>query len=254
MKLRTVIAALALCGMSAAVVAGDVATVNGKGIDQSALDAVMAEQKGKNVSREQAVNALVLEELLLGEATKMKLDKRTEVKNALERQRRTFLANLAVQEHLKKNPISDADIQKAYDQFVGSEKRSEFKARHILVENKADAEAVIKELNKGADFAELAKKKSTGPTGKNGGDLGWFEAKTMVKPFADAVKGMKKGSYTKTPVQTQFGWHVIKLEDTRDKEPPSLEQMRGRLTMFLRQQKMQEYMAGLRDKAKVEIH
>ena len=254
MKLRTVIATLALCSMSAAAVAGDVATVNGKGIDQNALDAVMAEQKGKKVTREQAVNALVIEELLLAEAAKMKLDKRTEVKNALERQRRTYLANLAVQEHLKSNPIDDKEIQRAYDQFVGGDQRAEFKARHILVENKSDAEAAIKELDGGADFAELAKKKSTGPTGKNGGDLGWFEAKTMVKPFADAVKGMKKGSYTKTPVQTQFGWHVILLEDSRTKQPPSLDQMRGRLTMFLRQQKMQEYMAGLRDKAKVEIH
>ena len=253
MKLRTVIATLALCGMSAAAVAGDVATVNGKGIDQSALDALMAEQKGK-VSREQAVNALVIEELLLQEAAKGKLEKRADVKNALERQRRTYLANLAVQEHLKASPIGDDDIKKAYDQFAAGEKGTEYSARHILVEDKADAEKVIKELGKGADFAELAKKKSTGPTGKNGGDLGWFDAKTMVKPFADAVKKMKKGSYTKEPVQTQFGWHVIKLEDTRAKQPPSLEQMRGRIAAFLRQQKMQEYMAGLRGKAKVEIH
>ncbi|GAB6042301.1 peptidylprolyl isomerase [Endothiovibrio diazotrophicus] len=253
MKLRTVIAALALTGMSAAVVAGDVATVNGKGIDQKALDALMAEQKGKNVSKEQAVNALVIEELLLQEAKKEKLEKRAEVKDALERQRRTYLANLVVQEHLKKNPVSDEEVKQAYDKFVGGESHTEYKARHILVKEESEAKALIKELDGGADFAELAKKKSTGPTGKNGGDLGWFEPKTMVKPFSDAVKDMKKGTYTKEPVKTQFGWHVIKLEDTRQKEPPSLDQMRGRITMFLRNQKMQEYMAKLREEAKVEI-
>lgn len=254
MKLRTVIAALALCGMSASALAGDIATVNGKGISQADLDAVMAEQKGKKITREQAINALVLEELLLQEAKKRKLEKKKEVKIALERQRRTYLANQVVQEHLKASPISETDIKAAYDQFVGGDKRSEFKARHILVEKEDEARAVISELDGGADFAELAKKHSTGPTGKNGGDLGWFESKTMVKPFADALKTMKKGEYTKSPVKTQFGWHVILLEAMRDKEPPSLDQLRGRITAFLRQQKMQEYMGGLRRGAEVKIH
>jgi len=254
MKLRTVIAALALCGMSATALAGDVATVNGKGISQADLDAVMAEQQAKNVTREQAINALVLEELLLAEAKKLKLEKRDEVKRDLERQRRTFLANLVVQEHLSQKPVDEAEIKSTYDEFVGGDKRAEYKARHILLEKEDEAKAVIKELDGGADFAELAKKRSTGPTGKNGGDLGWFEAKTMVKPFADALQGMKKGSYTKSPVQTQFGWHVILMEDSRDKEPPSLEQMRGRITIFLNKQRMQKYMAELREKAKVEIH
>ncbi len=112
---------------------------------------------------------------------------------------------------------------------------------------------MIAELDSGANFAELAKSKSTGPTAKNGGDLGWFKPNQMVPPFAQAVSEMKKGSYTKKPVKTQFGWHVIKLEDERKLTPPKFEEVKEQIRSIKTNQKIQQYVIELRKKAKVDI-
>ncbi|MEZ5476877.1 MAG: peptidylprolyl isomerase [Thiolinea sp.] len=127
------------------------------------------------------------------------------------------------------------------------------KARHILVATEDEAKALIEEVKGGKDFTELAKEKSTGPSGKNGGDLGWFKPQSMVKPFAEAVMAMEPDSVSTAPVETQFGWHIIKLEEKRDVKLPDLESMKPQLKRQLEQQKMMEYMQQLRADADVKI-
>ena len=128
----------------------------------------------------------------------------------------------------------------------------EYKARHILVKTEDEAKAVVKQLDDGSDFAKLAKEKSTGPSGKTGGDLGWFRPQQMVPPFSDAVAAMKKNTYTKKPVKTQFGWHVIKLEDLRDVQPPKFEDIKDQVKTIVQTKRVQKYVKSLRDKAKID--
>ncbi|PVB61589.1 peptidylprolyl isomerase [Labrenzia sp. 011] len=150
--------------------------------------------------------------------------------------------------------ISEDDVKAAYDaQFADFEGAEEMHARHILVKEKAEAEALVAELDGGADFAELAREKSTGPSGPNGGDLGFFKSGQMVKPFEEAVMTLEPGGYTKEPVETQFGWHVIKLEEKRREEKPALEEVGDSLRQQIFRERYQARMAELKDTMKVEI-
>ncbi|MTI42863.1 peptidyl-prolyl cis-trans isomerase C [Roseibium hamelinense] len=150
--------------------------------------------------------------------------------------------------------ISDEDLQAAYDeQYADYEGDEELNARHILVEDKAIADDIIQQLNGGADFAELAKEKSTGPSGANGGDLGYFTRGQMVKPFEDAVFALEPGSYTEEPVETQFGWHVIKLEDKRRQPKPALEEVQTNLRQALVRERYEQEMEALKADIDVEI-
>lgn len=179
------------------------------------------------------------------------VDKKPEVLAQLAQQRRALVASAAFQRQMKKHPISEEDLRTLYDEKIQA--GNEYKARHILVESKENAEVLIAQLDKGADFAELAMKNSTGPSGKSGGDLGWFSPKSMVKPFSEAVVGMDKGSYTHEPVQTQFGWHIILLEDSRESTPPAFEQVKPQLEMVIRSQRVQDYLNKLRSTAIINI-
>jgi peptidyl-prolyl cis-trans isomerase C len=179
------------------------------------------------------------------------IDKRPEIAATMELLRAKLLTQTVIQEYAEKNKPSDEQIKSYYDTEYANQTSQEFKASHILVKEEAKAKSLIEELDGGADFAELAKTHSTGPTGKKGGDLGWFDAKQMVKPFAEAVSAMEKGTYSKEPVQTQFGWHVIKLVDTREAEAPSLENVRGEIVNKLQQKTLADYMEGLRSESKV---
>lgn len=150
--------------------------------------------------------------------------------------------------------ITDDALKAAYEaEFKDYEGPEEVNARHILVSDKADAEALIKELDGGADFVELAKEKSTGPSGPNGGDLGYFGKGQMVKPFEEVVFTLEPGEYTKEPVETQFGWHVIKLEDKRRQEKPAFEAVAGDLRQRLIREQYEAKMAELKDAIAVEI-
>ncbi|MDF1854999.1 peptidylprolyl isomerase [Pseudooceanicola sp.] len=170
----------------------------------------------------------------------------------LDNERSGQIASAAVEDFLK-TALSEAEIQAAYDEnYSAASDESEYKARHILVETEDEAKALIEALDGGADFATLAKEKSTGPSGPNGGDLGWFGQGMMVKPFEDAVVALAPGSYTKEPVQTQFGWHVILLEETRAKAAPSLDEVRGEIEVELQRTKVQELIDGLVEKANVD--
>ena len=159
-----------------------------------------------------------------------------------------------VQNFIKSNPVTDAEIKTEYDAKVAGENGTEYKARHILVKTEDEAKKIIAELDKGGDFAKIANKVSLdGKDTQNGGDLGWFVASQMVAPFSDAVIKLDKGQYTKTPVQTQFGWHVILREDSRAQTPPSLDSVKEQLLPYLQRKKVQDFVEGLRKSAKVEI-
>jgi peptidyl-prolyl cis-trans isomerase C len=163
------------------------------------------------------------------------------------------LIRALLENEAKANPISDADLQKQYDQFKAQMGTNEYKVRHILVDKEDEAKAFIDQLNKGADFAKLAKEKSKDPGSKdNGGDLDWGPAGRYVKPFADAVEKLKKGEITKTPVKTDFGYHVIQVEDIRPLKVPSFDEMKQQFRQRAQQQQIQKFVADLRAKAKVD--
>lgn len=150
-------------------------------------------------------------------------------------------------------PTED-ELKKAYEEVKENASQTEYKARHILVKDEEEAKNMIEKLDGGADFGDLAREHSLGPTGKNGGELEWFDANQMVAPFSEAVAAMEKGTYTKTPVQTQFGWHVIELQDSRKAEPPSFEDAKQQLTALLKRQKLSATLAEMRDGAMVELN
>jgi len=167
--------------------------------------------------------------------------------------KRNLLLKTWTKEKVDSFDIKDEDIKAAYDERVTKLASKEFNARHILVKTEDEAKAIIKEVNDGADFATLAKEKSTGPSGSNGGSLGWFKAQTMVPAFANAVKAMSKGDVSKEPVKTQFGYHVIKLEDSRDAKLPTLESLKPQLQRVISQKKMLAYMEDLKKTADIKI-
>ena len=236
-----------------------VATVNGKDINQSALSAylgvVQRSNKPGNSDPRSALDDLVATELALQEAQKSDILSRPDIKKRLEELTRNILLTTWTREKVQSFDISDEEIQKAYDERVkkGASANDEYKARHILLKTEEDAKAVITEISDGADFEDVAKKKSTGPSAAKGGDLGWFKSTTMVAPFADAVKKMKKGDVSAAAVKTQFGWHVIRLEDTRPAKLPTIESMKPQLKQLVSQQRMMSYMEELRSAADVSI-
>lgn len=239
--------------------AAPVAVVNGDPISQKTYEQYLKyrtggqKDKATSVNREALINEMVNRKLLLQEAKKAKLHKDSEVRYRIEQQKTDILIQALLQKQAKKNPVSEKELRKEYDSKVGNANLKEYKARHILLKSEADAKSVIAELDSGSNFAELAKSKSTGPTAKNGGDLGWFKPNQMVPPFAQAISEMKKGSYTKKPVKTQFGWHVIKLEDERKLTPPKFEEVKEQIRSIKTNQKIQQYVIKLRKKAKVDI-
>ena len=234
------------------------AVVNGQYISKTALDTLTQEvskqARGQKIPKEKLLDQLIKTELLVQEAQNKHLDQTPETKQRLAMMRASLLSQLAVEDYIKANPVTDADLKVEYDKQIGNVAGgTEYKARHILVKEEVVAVAVIAELDKGADFAELAKTKSTGPSKTQGGDLGWFGPKQMVAPFSEAVAKLEKGSYTKTPVKTQFGWHVIILEDTRVQTPPPFEAVKAQLEPLVKRQKITTYLDSLRKGAQVEI-
>jgi peptidyl-prolyl cis-trans isomerase C len=190
------------------------------------------------------------------EGQKRKLQDVPEVAQAIEVQRLKIMSNAALSTMAQDIKVTDDELKKAYEEVKKTAARTEFKARHILVKDEATAKKIIKELEKkDADFGELAKKYSEVSTAKtDGGALDWFDANLMPKPFADAIAKMKTGTTTKEPVQTQFGWHVINLQETRTAEPPNFEDTKPQLTAMVQHQKLAVEVNKLRDAAKVELN
>lgn len=254
--LLPLVAATALCfaPLSQAADAKVLATVNGKKITQQDYDAYTQENpQSLQIGKERILNELISRELVFQDALKKGLDKDKELLAKLEAVRQNLILGAALEKATSSQAIKDEELKKVYDARLAEFNVQEFKARHILVKTKEEAEKIVTELDMGGDFAELAKKKSTGPTGKNGGDLGWFAPQQMVPEFSQAVSQLEKGKYTKSPVQTQFGWHVIKLEDTRSAVPPTFEQVKPQLKKVVEQQRANEYLQSLKTKAKIEI-
>jgi len=235
-----------------------IAVVNGQYIPKSTLDTLEKEiaerSHGQTFPKEKLVEELVQRELLVQDAAQKQLDKSPEFVAQLEAAKKALLTQADLQNFIKANPVTDEELKAEYDSKVAAEKGTEYKARHILVKTEAEAKKLIAELDKGADFAKLANKNSLdAKESQNGGDLGWFSAAQMVAPFSEAVAALEKGKYTKEPVKTQFGYHVILKEDSRPVTPPPLEAVKEQLTPFLQRKKVQGMIETLRKQAKVEI-
>ena len=246
------VASFAVAGFSTAA-AETVATVNGTDIDSTVVDAYLETRYQKPAAQATAEErALVVQELtdiyLLTTQPKAKEfaeDPRT--KAQIELQYRGTIAQAVAADFIDSNAATDEEILAEYEAQLAVASTEQYKARHILVETQAQSENLITQLEDGADFEELAKEHSTGPSGPNGGDLGWFSPEQMVKPFSDAVAALNDGEFTKTPVQTQFGWHVILREESRENEPPTMESVRDVLKQRVEQAKFQAYIQSLRD-------
>lgn len=236
------------------------ATVDGSKITNSVLEAYIEGRTGQPAAaatpqqRSDFLTQLTDLYILSNVAKKKGLDKQEDIVTAMELQRRSLMTQALIQDYITSNPATEEQMRAEYDKQIGSvAKPTQYKARHILVATPEEAAAVITQLDKGADFATLAKEKSTGPSGPQGGDLGWFSADTMVPPFSAGVQALKNGEYTRTAVQTQFGYHVILREDTKELEAPAFEEVKDRLKQAMDQQSFQTYLETLRSKAKVKV-
>lgn len=196
---------------------------------------------------------LVNREVLAQAAKKKGIDKNADVAVSMELARQGVLIQAYFEDYVKSNPITDEDLKKQYEQIRAQMGDNEYKARHILVEKEDDAKAIIADLKKGGDFNALAKEKSKDPGSKdNGGDLDWGPASRYVKPFGDSLKALQKGQTTDTPVQTQFGWHVIRLDDVRPVKAPGFDEVKANLMQRSQQEQIAKLVQELRSKAKVE--
>ncbi|HEX4330618.1 MAG TPA: peptidyl-prolyl cis-trans isomerase [Usitatibacter sp.] len=232
--------------------------VNGVTIPQSRIDAMnrelTAQGQPDTPERQKAVkDELVNREVLVQEAQRRGIDKNRDVAAQMEMARQAVLVRALFEQEVKNNPITDAQLQQQYEQFKSSMGTNEYKVSHILVDKEDDAKAIIDQLNKGGDFAAIAKEKSKDPGSKEkGGDLDWGPAARYVKPFADAVTGLQKGQTTSTPVKTDFGYHVIRLDDVRPLQVPPFNEMKQQFMQRAQQAQVQKLVMELRSKAKVE--
>ncbi len=254
-----VIAAAVLAGaLPLAALAQNAAIVNGKPVPKARLD-VLAQQlasAGRPVTPEmqgQLREEIIAREVFMQEAQKQGLDAGDEYKNQLELARQAILIRQLFESWRKKNPVADAEVQAEYDKFVASNGGKEFKARHILVEKEEQATKILADLKKGGKFDEIAKKQSKDPgSGAKGGDLDWANPASFVPEFTQAMVKLNKGETTAAPVKSQFGWHIIRVDDIRDAQLPKLEEVKPQISQQLAQQKLQKYQEELRAKAKVE--
>ena len=241
--------------------AGDIAaTVNGTAISKNSVDEIVGQraamgQPDNAETRNAVINQLAMQLLVSQEAVKKNLDKTPEVSDQIELTRQSILANAFVQDYTKNNPVSDDMLKAEYDKVKAQMSGTEYKARHILVDNEALAKTIIAKLKKNPKlFDSLARQYSKDPGSKaNGGELGWFDPRGMVPEFGTAVAKLAKGKFTLEPVKTQFGYHVIMLEDTRTKQVPPFEQVKPQLAKQVQQQNLKKLVDDMMAKAKIAI-
>jgi len=235
-----------------------VATVNGQPVSAAAFALwaqAQANKKGEELNpeqRKQVLDGLVNLYVAAQEAEKQNVASDPDVAARLELERMNVLANSLFQQYVKGKTPTEQDLKAEYDRQVASMPKLEYHAHHILVASEELARDAIAKLAKGAKFEELAKKMSTDGSKTQGGELPWFAPGQMVKPFSDAVQKLSKGEYTKEPVKSEFGWHVIRLDDTRPVTPPPYDTVKDRLGPMIQQRQVREYIDGLRKTAKVE--
>ena len=237
--------------------AQNLAVVNGKPVPSSRADAMVKQMATQGQQDTPQLRAMVKEELvnreiLMQEADRQGLTNSPEVKSQMDMARQSIVIRALVQEYVKKNPVSDADMKAEYDKFKAQAGDKEYHARHILVEKEEDAKGIIAKLKGGAKFEDLAKQSKDPGSAANGGDLDWAPPTAFVKPFSDAMIALKKGEVTETPVKTQFGYHVIKLEDSRPAKVPTFDEVKPQIAESLQQQKLQAYQQELKKKAKIQ--
>lgn len=236
---------------------GSVATVNGQKIPAETFDVFVQAVTGKPAAeatpeqKSQVLDQLIDMTIVAQAAEKEGLQNVPATKARISLLTTQILAQAATEKYLKSHPASETEVRADYDAQVATVPM-EYKAQHILVDTKEQAEAIIKELDAGGDFAKLAAKDSKDPSGKNGGDLGWFSLQSMVKPFSDAVAALKKGEITQQPVETQYGWHVIRLEDTRAPTIPEFEDVKEQVEQMTQRKKVEAYLEELRKSAKIQ--
>lgn len=237
--------------------AQNLAVVNGKAIPSSRADIMVQQMATQGQAdtpqlRSMIKDELINREILMQEANKLGLGNNADVKAQLEMARQSIVIRALVTDFLKKNPVTDAELHAEYDRFKSQAGDKEYHARHILVEKEDEAKAIIAKLKAGAKFEDLAKQsKDTGSAAK-GGDLDWAAPSSFVKPFSDAMVALKKGEITQTPVKTQFGYHVIQLEDVRAAKIPSFEEVKPQIAESLQQKRLAAYQKELRSKAKIQ--
>jgi peptidyl-prolyl cis-trans isomerase C len=247
-----------ILGLALPAFAQNVAIVNGKPVPSSRVDALAQQlaKAGRPVTSEmqgQLKDEVIAREIFMQEAQKRGLDASEDFKNQMELARQTLLIRELFADYQKNNPVSDADIKAEYDKFVAANGGKEYRAHHILVEKEDEAKAIIASLKKGGKFEDIAKKQSKDPgSGANGGDLEWANAASYVPEFSGALIKLKKGQTTDAPVKSQFGYHVIRLDDIRDAQLPKMEEVKPQIAQQLQQQKLAKFQEELRGKAKVE--
>jgi len=265
MKKLSVVARVSLLLLSAAMltplaaIAQNVAIVNGKPVPKSRVDTLLLQatrQGGQPKTPEleaQVRDEVVLREMFMQEAEKRGLAATRDYKAQMELARQSILIRELFNDYQKKNPVTDAEVQAEYDKFKAQASGTEYHASHILVETEEQAKALIDQIKAGAKFEDLAKKNSKDPgSGEKGGDLDWANAGSYVPEFSQAMTALKKGEMTQTPVKSQFGYHIIRLDDTRDAQFPPLAEVKPQVQQRLAQQKLTVFRDQIRAKAKTD--
>lgn len=243
--------------VAAPAFAQNVATVNGKPIPAAKVDQIVKQvvAQGKQADspqlREAIKKDLINREVMIQEADRQGVANRPDVKMALDNARQSIVINAMLQDYVKKNPVKDADIKAEYDKYKSQVGDKEYHARHILVATEEEAKAIIVKLKAGGKFEELAKQSKDG-SAANGGDLDWASAASYVPEFSAAMIKLSKGQITETPVKTQFGYHVIKLEDTRAAKVPSFDEVKQQVAESIQQRRLAAYRDELAKKAKIQ--
>ena len=258
-QLLSGLVAAALTGAVALPVhAQNLAIVNGKPVPSERVEQLkqQVQRSGRPLTPEmegQIKEEVIAREIFMQEAQKRGLEASPDFKAQMELARQTILIRELFLDQQKKDPVTDAEIKAEYDKFVAANSGKEYKASHILVEKEDEAKAIIASIKQGAKFEDIAKKQSKDPgSGARGGDLDWANPNSYVSEFTEAMLKLKKGEMTAEPVKSQFGWHIIRLDDERQAQLPKLEEVKPQIAQQLQQQKLGQFQEDLRTKAKVE--
>ena len=255
------ISAFSAAFLSSSVYAQNAAIVNGKAIPKAQLDKLVqkSNQPDNPQVRDQAREMLVTRELILQEANNRGLTQKESVREQLEQSKMGVLIAAVFEDYVEKEGVAESDLKAAYEQVKDQYTGKEYHVEHILVEKEADAKVITAQIKAGGNFEKIAKEKSKDPgSAPNGGDLGWVSDKALVPEFSKAMVQLKKGQVTDKPVKTQYGWHIIKLDDVRDVKVPSMEEIKDQLKQMItadqnwQKAKFSELMQKLRAKAKIQ--
>lgn len=260
LSITSILLASLLTNTSFALDAKSVAAVNGKNISQKQYQTLLQQIQSQSkkgapaqINRQLILDELINREVLFQEANKQKLSKNKKVKEILQLQKRNLLIQTLLSRSPAGKPIDEKELKAFYDKQVAGADTKEYKTRHILLKSEANAKKVITKLNDGASFEETAKNESKDPSGKDGGDLGWMSPTQMPASYYQAVQKLKKGTLTQKPVKTQFGFHIIKLDESRKRQAPPFADAKPQIRSLIQRQRVQQYIVKLRNKAKIEV-